>query len=605
MTFNINLSQDGIHITSYQTQIDESVSVKTNNNNNFQSILIPFEYDPKPTTTTTTTTTNINNNKYTKNSDSIKFIKLNEKDFEKYPFYNSNSKTTTNTKTNITITVDSILGSIKIKNIIYLIFIKLTENLKISKDLNFLKIKKILLLPLNFNLCKKKFFYSNDSILNENKIENSPILYENENENEIIQDNQNLLFSNSPISSELLITELGVLSNSFKSSPVLSLNNSNLIYKNNDIVQSPNNDNSNEIIKDQGVKYVSDSDIINHDSNEYTNETISPLINSYSSSFSSSPNLSPNLNPTSNSNHHHHSGISKFKIIRQIKSFFENGGFYFSNYTDLSKPFNNKPYLNQNNHNNNNSNNFTDLEYYQSIFNNKSELFWNRFLLKNVLKGLIELLKLNPELSILFNNKLVYPLIEGFVGFFDFQSVLNKSLLNNIDNTEINLKLLLISKRSTKRCGLRYMRRGVDSNGDVANFVETEQILLYNNLHPNPDNNENKLNYSKFKIIRGSIPLFFTQDSSKLQPTPIVKKDYKTNKSYLIKHFNNLEKFYNKELELSIDKNITNNEYKQFTVVNLINKSKKEQKLGEMFSSILNELSINNCWFDFHAICKG
>ncbi|OWB75587.1 hypothetical protein B5S31_g5510 [[Candida] boidinii] len=149
------------------------------------------------------------------------------------------------------------------------------------------------------------------------------------------------------------------------------------------------------------------------------------------------------------------------------------------------------------------------------------------------------------------------------------------------------------------------MRRGVDSNGDVANFVETEQILLYNNLHPNPDNNENKLNYSKFKIIRGSIPLFFTQDSSKLQPTPIVKKDYKTNKSYLIKHFNNLEKFYNKELELSIDKNITNNEYKQFTVVNLINKSKKEQKLGEMFSSILNELSINNCWFDFHAICKG
>ncbi|GMF51695.1 unnamed protein product [[Candida] boidinii] len=264
---------------------------------------------------------------------------------------------------------------------------------------------------------------------------------------------------------------------------------------------------------------------------------------------------------------------------------------------DLSKPFDYKPYLNLNSNCNN------DLEYYQSLLNNKSEFFWNRFLLKNVIIGLIDLLKSNPELTILFNNKLVYPLIEGFVGFFDFQSTIFKKI-NDFDKSEINLKLLLISKRSTKRCGLRYMRRGVDSNGDVANFVETEQILLYDNLNVNSTTNNKNLNYSKFKIIRGSIPLFFTQDSSKLQPTPVVKKDYKTNKSCLIKHFDNLERFYNKELSLDTN-NITDNEYRQFTVVNLINKSKKEQNLGETFSSILNELSINNCWFDFHAICKG
>ena len=37
--------------------------------------------------------------------------------------------------------------------------------------------------------------------------------------------------------------------------------------------------------------------------------------------------------------------------------------------------------------------------------------------------------------------------------------------------------ITLISRRSVKRSGLRYLRRGVDEDGNVANAVETEQIL--------------------------------------------------------------------------------------------------------------------------------
>ena len=37
--------------------------------------------------------------------------------------------------------------------------------------------------------------------------------------------------------------------------------------------------------------------------------------------------------------------------------------------------------------------------------------------------------------------------------------------------------LTLISRRSVKRAGLRYLRRGVDDEGNTANGVETEQIL--------------------------------------------------------------------------------------------------------------------------------
>lgn len=35
----------------------------------------------------------------------------------------------------------------------------------------------------------------------------------------------------------------------------------------------------------------------------------------------------------------------------------------------------------------------------------------------------------------------------------------------------------LISRRSKERSGLRYQRRGINEQGNTANFVETEQLL--------------------------------------------------------------------------------------------------------------------------------
>ncbi len=43
----------------------------------------------------------------------------------------------------------------------------------------------------------------------------------------------------------------------------------------------------------------------------------------------------------------------------------------------------------------------------------------------------------------------------------------------------LNFALLLISRRSVFRQGTRYNRRGIDSTGNVANFVETEQVTLF------------------------------------------------------------------------------------------------------------------------------
>lgn len=77
-----------------------------------------------------------------------------------------------------------------------------------------------------------------------------------------------------------------------------------------------------------------------------------------------------------------------------------------------------------------------------------------------------------------------------------------------------HMYLALISRRSRYRAGTRYFRRGVDQNGHVANFNETEQVLLVEgqaaptSVHVDDDTFATKLSYVQ---IRGSVPLFWSE----------------------------------------------------------------------------------------------
>lgn len=53
-------------------------------------------------------------------------------------------------------------------------------------------------------------------------------------------------------------------------------------------------------------------------------------------------------------------------------------------------------------------------------------------------------------------------MIQGYVGMYD------------ITIGKKNFKVVLISRRSCQRYGTRYNHRGLDSNGNVANFNESE-----------------------------------------------------------------------------------------------------------------------------------
>ncbi|KAG9192475.1 hypothetical protein G6011_11209 [Alternaria panax] len=153
--------------------------------------------------------------------------------------------------------------------------------------------------------------------------------------------------------------------------------------------------------------------------------------------------------------------------------------------------------------------------------------------------------------------------------------------------------LTLISRRSTKRAGLRYLRRGTDDEGCTANSVETEQILST----PTFSTTQDKI--FSFTQIRGSIPLFFSQSPYSLKPQVSTWGSFDTNARAFKKHF----------LDLS-------SRYGDIYCDSLIDKHGTEAKIGELYeqhAKALNEdggidgkgKQLGFEWFDFHNVCRG
>ncbi|XP_010261710.1 PREDICTED: phosphoinositide phosphatase SAC2-like isoform X1 [Nelumbo nucifera] len=100
-------------------------------------------------------------------------------------------------------------------------------------------------------------------------------------------------------------------------------------------------------------------------------------------------------------------------------------------------------------------------------------------------------------------------------------------------------KLTLIARRSRHFAGTRYLKRGVNEKGRVANDVETEQIVC----EDVPEGSSTQI--SSVVQNRGSIPLFWSQETSRLNIKPDIilsRKDQNYEATRL--HFENLVKRY-------------------------------------------------------------
>uniref|UniRef100_A0A7N0TYR5 SAC domain-containing protein n=1 Tax=Kalanchoe fedtschenkoi TaxID=63787 RepID=A0A7N0TYR5_KALFE len=104
---------------------------------------------------------------------------------------------------------------------------------------------------------------------------------------------------------------------------------------------------------------------------------------------------------------------------------------------------------------------------------------------------------------------------------------------------EQNFVFTLVARRSRHYAGTRYLKRGVNEKGRVANDVETEQIVYEDAPNGRP------VQVSSVVQNRGSIPLFWSQETSKLKVKPDIilwRKDLNYEATKL--HFENLVRRY-------------------------------------------------------------
>lgn len=142
---------------------------------------------------------------------------------------------------------------------------------------------------------------------------------------------------------------------------------------------------------------------------------------------------------------------------------------------------------------------------------------------------------------------------------------------------------VLISRKDVRRLGRRFTCRGADKDGSVANFVETEQLII--------DQEAEYVRVCAYLQTRGSIPLLWTQTPNlKWSPTLKISSDSVMN-----------EKVASLHLEEQV------NRYKENILVNLIDKKGSQNRIGEAFTKIVEKVDhkhISYTWFDFHHECR-
>ncbi|XP_014879916.1 phosphatidylinositide phosphatase SAC1-B-like [Poecilia latipinna] len=121
---------------------------------------------------------------------------------------------------------------------------------------------------------------------------------------------------------------------------------------------------------------------------------------------------------------------------------------------------------------------------------------------------------------------------------------------------------ILISRRSCFRAGVRYYVRGIDSEGHAANFVETEQIVLYEGAK------------ASFVQTRGSMPFYWSQRPNlKYKPKPVISKT--------MNHMDGFQRHFDSQLLI----------YGKQTVLNLVNQKGSEKPLEEEFAKMSSGLN--------------
>ncbi|XP_077361836.1 synaptojanin-1 isoform X3 [Festucalex cinctus] len=142
-------------------------------------------------------------------------------------------------------------------------------------------------------------------------------------------------------------------------------------------------------------------------------------------------------------------------------------------------------------------------------------------------------------------------------------------------------KACIFSRLSSERAGTRFNVRGTNDDGQVANFVETEQAIFLDDR------------VSSFIQIRGSIPLFWEQPGIQVGSHRVkLSRGFEANAPAFERHFTALKRLYGKQV-----------------IINLLGSKEGEHMLSKAFQSHLkaseHAASVKMVNFDYHQNVRG
>ena len=146
-------------------------------------------------------------------------------------------------------------------------------------------------------------------------------------------------------------------------------------------------------------------------------------------------------------------------------------------------------------------------------------------------------------------------------------------------------KAAIFSRLSCERAGTRFNVRGVNDEGSVANFVETEQLIY-----------GDQGDVSSFIQTRGSVPLFWEQPGVQVGNHKVrFSREPEASLPALEKHLSLMQQHYNDTVIVNL------------LSLNLVGAKEGEASLSQMYQTHQTRFfpEMLHIMFDYHQECKG
>ncbi|KAG9083263.1 hypothetical protein FS749_006177 [Ceratobasidium sp. UAMH 11750] len=211
--------------------------------------------------------------------------------------------------------------------------------------------------------------------------------------------------------------------------------------------------------------------------------------------------------------------------------------------------------------------------------------FWNKYLHSRF----IDITQSDPSQDL---GRYILPVLYGS---FDIRPA-------KIKNT--TFLFCIISRRSRHRAGTRYFSRGIDAQGHVSNFNETEQLVIL--TPPSVSSTTSAPDAYSYIQIRGSVPLFWTEINTLRYRPDLQIMDVAATPHALRSHLADLK-----------------SNYGDIVLVNLVNQVGYERPVKDALERAMEDVmegptglsvglgragkveGVGYEYFDFHKECKG